>query len=624
MSNSRGMGSPRHTLRLALVAGSAIVVVLANGCGLALSGTGRAPSPTDSLLAQGALQAVVDQFVSNEQQVGAPTVGPPLGERAVREGARFSRALIRRLDWIDVSALNEADYVTLLSIRSALDGVAERAQFFENDLATFAAASPFARLVYVLSGLMPRDSADVAVYASMLTSLAAYADTLRADLTRRESQGIVLSQSAIDRAIGMLAPAEGLTPDNMLRLSGPRTRLLDDVSAWHAMAQADSAIARDLVPAVARLLAFLRGDYGSRGPRGIGLWQYVGGREYYRALVRAVTTLDVTPEQTHGVGLREVARLSSAMQSLRARIAGFDVPADSFHAALRRDARYGAITPDDVADRVLFAQSELPILDDSGIVAPGNYPIVTAPAMAVPGGDPVFGFYRQPNARDSSAQYTPSPLMMKPGLSILLEPLSYFAISPGRHDLLGRRLAPGRDVARWYANVPAFSDGWGLYALDLLRDTGALTDSLQQYGALMLETIAAVRLVVDGGIHYFGWTSEQASAYIREHTMLDSAEALAEVMFMAHDAPGLGLAAAMGVHEIRGVRRWLERELGKDFDIRRFNRELRSSGPVPLQALGRHFEWWLWQERERIRELRTRTSERSRPQGQGPTTAPAA
>jgi uncharacterized protein (DUF885 family) len=117
----------------------------------------------------------------------------------------------------------------------------------------------------------------------------------------------------------------------------------------------------------------------------------------------------------------------------------------------------------------------------------------------------------------------------------------------------------------------------------------------------MLEMIAAVRLTVDSGIHYFGWTAAQSTQFFLRHTMLGEAEAESEVTRIAHDAPGLGLAAAMGVREIRGVRHWMERELKKDFDEGRFNKELRSLGPVPLHALGSHFEWWLWKERTQIR-----------------------
>ncbi|MEP7346611.1 MAG: DUF885 family protein, partial [Gemmatimonadaceae bacterium] len=311
--------------------------------------------------------------------------------------------------------------------------------------------------------------------------------------------------------------------------------------------------------------------------------------------------LDVTPEQVHEVGLRDVARLDSALRALRVRM-GVAAVADSFHAALRRDARFRAVTPDGVVDQMLLAQGSLPSSVDSGSASLGFFPVVVAADESGTARDAIFGWYRQPSGIDSVALYVPGSAVTAPGLPILITPLSYFALSPGRHDLLGQRLKSSLAVARWYANVPAFADGWGLYAIDLAGERGALSDPLVAYGALMLEMIAAVRLTVDSGIHYFGWTAAQSAQFIRQYTMFDEAGAADEITRMAHDAPGLGLAAAMGVREIRGVRRWMERELKKDFDERRFNNELHSLGPMPLRALGPHFEWWLWKERTRIRE----------------------
>ena len=249
-----------------------------------------------------------------------------------------------------------------------------------------------------------------------------------------------------------------------------------------------------------------------------------------------------------------------------------------------------------------MAQASLPVPLDTTSGTPGLLPVLVIVSNPLAAADAIFGFYRQPSDIDSVAQYTPGVAMLSPGLAIAAEALSYFALSPGRHELLGSRLTSSLAVARWYASVPALADGWGLYGLDIARERGAFEDSVAAYGALMLEMIAAVRLTVDSGIHYFGWTEEQSVEFIMRRTMLDRTESMNEVGRIAHDAPGVGLAAGMGVREIRGVRRWMERELKKDFEVHRFNQELRSLGPVPLHALGPHFEWWLYKERTRLRD----------------------
>jgi len=598
------------------------VMASLGGCGLILPRGLQGPSPADSLLAVRALQDVVDQYVTHEQderfelrvRIGAPLDRiPQFTERGVREDARFSRAMVRRIDWIDVQALEEADYLTLLAIRSALQAASDRAVYFENDLTPFFGAAPLVQVARMMAELSPRDSVEVVRYVALLASLGPFADTLRTDLERRATQGIYLSRSGVARADSVFAAFAAPAARSVLRLTDDRLGGLDSTTARRAMALADSTIDTKVVPAFMRLTSLLQSEYASKGPAGIGLWQYVGGKEYYRALVRRTTTLDITPEQVHDAGLREVARLDSALRALRVRLAG-SVAADAFHAMLRRDPRFLSISAEDAVDRMLLAQSALPVSMDSSSL--GNFPLVVVPPDSTSRGDPIFGRYRQPSGIDSVAQYIPGREALAPGLAILLEPLSYFAISPGRHALLGQRVTVSRAVARWYGDVPAFTDGWGLYALDLARRRGVLAastgdapaDSLAAYGALMLEMIAAVRLTVDSGIHYFGWTAPQAAAFIMRFTMLDAVQADAEVSRAAHDVPGLGLSAAMGVREIRGVRRWMERELKKDFDEDRFTRELHSLGPIPLQALGPHFEWWLWKERTRIRDAQ-RTSD---------------
>lgn len=606
----------QRATRLASMAVRLPLIALLGGCGLILPRGPQGPSPADSLLASRALQGVVDQYIAHEQEEGFELrvrIGAPLDripqftERGVRADARFSRALVRRIDWIDVQALEEADYVTLLAVRSALQAASDRAVYFENDLTPFGGAAPLLQVARMMGELAPRDSAEVERYVALLSSLGPFADTLRADLERRATQGVYLSRSAVARADSGFSALEAPAATSVLRLTADRVRGLDSAIARRAIALADSTIDTKVVPAFKRLTGLLQSEYATKGPTGIGLWQYVGGKEYYRALVRRTTTLEVTPEQVHDAGLREVARLDSTLRALRLRLTG-SAAADPFHATLRRHPRFLNISAEDAVDRVLLAQSALPVSVDSSSL--GNFPVVVASPDSFVGGDPIFGRYRQPSGIDSVAQYTPGREVLAPGLAILLEPLSYFAISPGRHELLGQRVSVSREAARWYADVPAFTDGWGLYALDLARKRGVLamsasdsqTDSLAAYGALMLEMIAAVRLTVDSGIHYFGWTAAQASAFITRFTILDAVQADAEVARIAHDVPGLGLSAAMGVREMRGVRRWMERELKKDFDEDRFNRELHSLGPVPLQALGPHFEWWLWKERTRLRD----------------------
>ncbi|MFN8570471.1 MAG: DUF885 domain-containing protein [Gemmatimonadaceae bacterium] len=590
-----------------------------HGCGLSSSASSQAPSPAESILATAALSDVVENFVAHERgeqidfriRVGVLLDTAPVFSRAAaREDARFARAAIRRLDGIGVEALSEANYLTLLAMRYVLESRSEHAVYYGNDLTVFSPGSSLADLTRLMSEYSFGDTTDLSRYVSLVSGLGSVPDSLRVDLAERAASGIVLSRSALVRAIEFFSTYDAPSAEHVLHVSPSRLTHLDSRVSARFSAKVDSLLAAAVAPAFRRLTTYLKGSYATAAPGGLGLWQYVGGKAYYGTLVRRFATLDITPEQAHEASLREVARLDSALRKVRQQIAG-PVTADSFHTLLRQDARRTATNIDEVVDGIFLAQGSAPVDSDSTSSPVRVWPIVVHGGGPVAPGDRIFGMYRPPVATDSVGRYVVGRGLLSPGMLTLVDGVSFLALIPGWHELLGRQLASGLDLARYYTTVPAFVDGWGFTALDVAREQGALADPYAQYGALMLEQIACVRAAVDGGVHYFGWTEEQAKGFFALHTMLGSTDIDHEVARVAIDAPGSGLSGCLGIREIRGVRRWMQRELKSDFDARRFNREVSSLGPVPLQALGRHFEWWLYQERLRLRAKPTPAKSKS-------------
>ncbi len=599
-------GPPGRIGRFGLLFGAALGL---HGCGLSSSRTSQAPSPAESILATAALSDVVENFVAHERaeqfslriRVGVllDTI-PALTRRGARDEARFARAAVRRIDGIAVEALSEENYLTLLAMRYALESRSEQAIYYANDLTLFSPGSPLADLTRLMSEYSFADSSDMTRYVALVSALGPVADSLRADLAARASTGIVLSRPAINRAVSFFSMFEVASAAHVLHVNSQRVAHLDTRASGRFVTTVDSILSSTVAPSFRRLTTYLQGAYGAKAPSGLGLWQYVGGKAYYGTLVRRWTTMDITPEQAHDGSLREVARLDSALLELRKKMGG-PILADSFHAVLRRDASHTATDEDAVVDRILVAQGSVPTDLDSIMPPVRVWPVVVHGGGLVAPGDRIFGLYRPPTASDSVGRYALGRALTSAGMLVVADGLSFFALIPGWHQLLGRLLVPGMDVARYYTEVPAFTDGWAFTALDMARERGALPNLYSQYGALMMEQIACVRSVVDGGIHYFGWTEQQARMFYATHTMLEPEEIANEILRLAVDAPGAGLASCTGIREMRGVRRWMQRELKGDFDARRFYGEVSSLGPIPLQALGRHFEWWLYQERMRLR-----------------------
>ena len=148
-----------------------------------------------------------------------------------------------------------------------------------------------------------------------------------------------------------------------------------------------------------------------------------------------------------------------------------------------------------------------------------------------------------------------------------------------------------------------FVDGWRDYAIGLADSLTAAASSTaadftRELGPILEELAFACGLVVDVGVNYFGWTREEALGFLRSHLPDSDDELEREILIPALERPGSLTAATLGVRELRGMRRWAERELGEHFDLRAFHDEVLSLGSVPLTVLGRHLEWWIWKTRQ--------------------------
>lgn len=589
---------------------AATCALLTGACASLRSPEPPVPSAGDSLFARRQLEETIAQLEQRELDENSPLrlrlergteSLPDFSLAAARDNARFARAAVRRLDAVRYDALTEDDYVTLMTVRAYLAALAEDALFYWNDVTTLSRGrSPLNTIVDILHRLPLRTPEEARQYTRVLGTVASSIDTLRVVTLGRRARGVMLSRRALARTLPFLRALADSSVANPLALSPERdTALASDVKAILRQ-QSDSILRRDIARAMRRLTASLADDSVKKAPSEDGLWQYVGGKEYYRALVRRWTTMDVTPEQVYDAGLREVARIDSAMGAVRATL-GFSGSARAFHDSLRATMQ-PAITDDAFMAQVRTALGRVQGHTDTLLQGLPVPKVVVRWEAQPPGTDRVLGTYHVPNGRGDAATFTPGDALLASGVPAAAVAATFFSLSPGRLLLFGaadpiRRLP----FAPRYAAMNAYVDGWGVYAMDLAGEWGGYRSPAEEYGRLTIEMVIAARLVVDAGMHYFGWTRAQCTEYLARATALPAAEIEADLDRIGQDEPGESLAAGMGAREMRAYRRWLATELGSDFDARAFHRELLSLGPVPLPALGTHLEWWVWQERTRRR-----------------------
>jgi uncharacterized protein (DUF885 family) len=346
-----------------------------------------------------------------------------------------------------------------------------------------------------------------------------------------------------------------------------------------------AAVRDGVVPAYRRFLEFMRNDYIPGARQTTGASDLPQGREYYAALVKSFTTLDVTPEQVHETGKKEVARIEAEMQQVM-RESGFTGDFPAFLAFLRNEPRFYAKTPEELLKQASFLAKKMDArLPSLFLTLPrlpyGVEPVPDAIAPKYTGGRYV------PAAPGSlrAGTYWVNTYNLPSRPLYILESLTLHEAVPGHHlQIALQRELTGLPDFRRFAGVGAFAEGWGLYSERLGLEAGFYQDPYSNFGRLTYEMWRACRLVVDTGLHAFGWTRQQAVDYLASHTALSLHEVGTEIdRYISW--PGQALGYKMGELKIRELRARAEKELGPRFDIRAFHDAVLRNGPVPLPVL---------------------------------------
>ena len=345
------------------------------------------------------------------------------------------------------------------------------------------------------------------------------------------------------------------------------------------------AIQESVIPGYRKFLEFMEKEYVSSARGSIAASALPRGREFYRHRVRQFTTLDVTPDDVHQTGLSEVKRIRAEMDQV-IKDTGFKGDFNAFVEHLRTDDKFYAKTPEQLMKEVALTLKEmdgrLPRLFRTLPRTP--YGIRKVPTYIAP--KTTSAYYTQPDGDGSRAGfYYVNTYNLKSRPLYEVEALSFHEAVPGHHlQLALQQELKDMPEFRRFSNFTVFIEGWALYSERLGLEVGFYEDPYSNFGRLSFEMWRACRLVVDTGIHYFGWTRQQAIDFMARNTSLSIHNIQAEVdRYISW--PGQALAYKTGELKIRELRKFAESELGDNFDVREFHHVVLSSGAVPLNVL---------------------------------------
>jgi uncharacterized protein (DUF885 family) len=364
------------------------------------------------------------------------------------------------------------------------------------------------------------------------------------------------------------------------------------------LASAGREVIRDkVIPAFRSLKAFYEQRYLPAARDSLAASNLPPGMPYYQAMLDWNTTTDLSPQQIHELGLREVARIGARMDGLVA-AAGFTGTRAEFQKSISTDPRFFYTRPEDMLagyrDIAKRADAELPKFfavlprQTYGIRAMRPEEGNNAEHYTSGAGDGSRAGYFEANVND---------LTTRPKWN--METLVLHEAVPGHH-LQTARAQEMTQLPRFrrFSWFVAYGEGWALYAESLGDEMGFYKDPYQKFGNLAAEMWRACRLVVDTGIHAFGWTREQAIDYMVANTGQTRAQMTAEVdRYIV--LPGQATAYKIGELKIKELRAKAKAELGDRFDLRRFHNAVIDDGAVPLQVLQAQIETWIAAEKTR-------------------------
>ncbi|GHA97599.1 hypothetical protein GCM10009069_20620 [Algimonas arctica] len=376
----------------------------------------------------------------------------------------------------------------------------------------------------------------------------------------------------------------------MLENFRAKVELLDlsDETRETLFADAIQAMDEQVGPAYARLNAELRRQQASASADD-GVWKLPDGADYYAYRLNLMTTTDLSADEIHDIGLREVDRIHAEMREIMKTVK-FDGDLQAFFAFMRTDPQfYYPNTEAGKADYLAEATAIIDVmkgrLDDVFLRKPKSALEVRA-VEAFREQSAGKAFYNAPASDGSRPGYYYANLYdMAQMPKYQMEALAYHEGIPGHHMQIAiAQELEGVPLFRKYGRYTPYSEGWGLYSEFLPKEMGFYEDPYSDFGRLAMELWRACRLVVDTGLHHKQWTREEAIDYLKENTPNpegDITKAIERYIVM----PGQATAYMIGKIKILELREHAKTELGDAFDIREFHDVIIASGPVPLSIM---------------------------------------
>ena len=372
---------------------------------------------------------------------------------------------------------------------------------------------------------------------------------------------------------------------------------LDSVAKAKLVAEGRAALLESVGPAYQRLIAVLQAQEKVATDED-GVWKLPDGRDYYNYCLRVHTTTNLTADQIHELGLREVARIHQEMEAIRTKV-GFQGDLTAFFKFIKEDPRF--YYPTTAEGKAAYIKRANAIIDEMRGRLDEFFRVKPKAPLVVREVEPFreegsAGAFYEPASPDGSrpGAYYINTIDMH-GLPIFeMETLAHHEAIPGHHMqiAIAQELTGMPRFRMFSSGYNAYVEGWALYCEYFPKEFGFYSDPYMDFGRLNDELLRAVRLVVDTGVHAKRWTRQQVMDYFRANTPNPERDIFTETnRYIVW--PGQACAYKVGQRKILELRELARKELGPKFDLRAYHDLVLQDGAVPLDLLEENVRAWI-------------------------------
>ena len=528
---------------------------------------------------------------------------PTITQQNLDQSLAFEEKYLAKIKGIDASALSGQDLLSYeIFLRDRIVAI-KGAQFPEHLMPIHQMGGAHSYFASLGSGesAQPFDTADdYRNFMSRAQGFATYMDSAIVAMTEGIEKSIVLPKPLIKKVLPQLQ-VHILEDVTQSVFYAPLEKLKDnanitDVDKKSIIKDYIDTIKNIIIPAYSRVHQFMQHSYLPKGRDSVGLNDLPNGKARYEYRIETNTTLPLTADDIHAFGQQEVARILAEMTRVKETV-GFEDDLPAFFEFLRTDDQFFFDSEQALIDGYTQIKekidSRLSLLFD--VFPKADYEVKAVEA------------FRAASSAGASYQ-SPAPDGSRPGIfyinaynlkaqpKYLMETLSIHEAAPGHHFQIAiQQEVESLPDFRKFGGYTVFAEGWALYAESLGKEMGLFTDPYMWYGRLSDEQLRAMRLVVDTGLHTFGWSRQKAIDFMLDNSSLAPSDIEAEVeRYIA--IGGQAVSYKVGQRHIRMLRNKAQQVLDNKFDVKKFHTQVLIDGALPMPILEAKINRWVEQQ----------------------------